>query len=383
MKKTLGFLFGLYFFVIQVVIIGFMFQLSQLYTLAIINFVVLGILSLIARRGDHEPKEHKWHKEESEKKVHHNEHKEAVAPAHLYESAGKKKTGNSSLIPFVVSLISAIIFYGISSGAALGVRIVLFSLGASILFWILTILWKAHRKWFNRLFGVWMYRVLIVIGILVVIYQYLDQEKPLLTYIGQEVTNIHLDGKGETLSWDQDEQFYLDEEWTVLDGWVTTWDSPTVQLDQIISGAAQETPAVITGTTQETPPVVTQTEETSPALPPRVGASQRMIDVLKHLISTYNISLVTTKDVRFTNVATTSPDYPYMRTAYAQKLIWSSTSATKFMFCDTYIVMKGILEKRDVSYSKATVMQKYRDYAQTNNKLNGCEKGKVVKTGNL
>jgi hypothetical protein len=59
MEKTLGFLFGLYFFVIQVVIIGFMFQLSQLYVLAIINFVVLGILSLIARRVDREPKEHK------------------------------------------------------------------------------------------------------------------------------------------------------------------------------------------------------------------------------------------------------------------------------------------------------------------------------------
>ena len=105
-----------------------------------------------------------------------------------------------------------------------------------------------------------------------------------------------------------------------------------------------------------------------------------MIDVLKYLFTTYNIPLVTTKDIKLTNVATTSPEYPYMRTAYAQKLIGSSTSATKFMFCDTYIVMKGILEKRDVSYSKATVMQKYRDYAQTNSKLNGCEKGKVLKT---
>ena len=38
---------------------AFMFQLSQLYVLAIINFVVLGILSLIARRVDREPKEHK------------------------------------------------------------------------------------------------------------------------------------------------------------------------------------------------------------------------------------------------------------------------------------------------------------------------------------
>ena len=153
MKKTLGFLFGLYFFVIQVVLIGFMFQLPLLYTLALINLAALGILGLIARRMDrHEHPDHEKHHEHKEahkeevKKPHHHENKEAVAPAHLYEPAGKKKTGNSSLIPFVVSLIAAVVLYGLSNGADFGVRILLSSVGASILFWILTIIWKAHRK---------------------------------------------------------------------------------------------------------------------------------------------------------------------------------------------------------------------------------------------
>jgi hypothetical protein len=45
--------------------------------------------------------------------------------------------------------------------------------------------------------------------------------------------------------------------------------------------------------------------------------------------------------------------------------------------------MKGILEKWPVTYTKATVMQKYRDYAVANDKLNGCEQGKVAKDSNL
>ncbi|MEI7562242.1 MAG: hypothetical protein WCJ39_00525 [bacterium] len=151
MKKTLGFLFGLYFFVIQVMLIGWMFQLSRLYTLALINLIMLLIFSLLARRKeekkhDKHPHEHKdEHKEES-KKAHHHDNKEAVAPAYVYEAAGKKKAGNSSLIPFVLSLIIAVVGYGLSNGAAFGLRMVLISLIAGIVFGVLTILWKAQSK---------------------------------------------------------------------------------------------------------------------------------------------------------------------------------------------------------------------------------------------
>lgn len=391
MKKTLGFLFGLYFFVIQVMLIGWMFQLSRLYTLALINLIMLLIFSLLARRKeekkhDKHPHEHKdEHKEES-KKAHHHDNKEAVAPAYVYEAAGKKKAGNSSLIPFVLSLIIAVVGYGLSNGAAFGLRMVLISLIAGIVFGVLTILWKAQSKWFNKLFGTRLYRVLMILGLLIFAYQYFWQTQSFFTYLRQEMINIHLAGGEDSGSGDQQEAFYLKQEGTVLERWDATWESSTAQLDEILSGEkAWDAPSVSTGKVEETAPVAVSSEpETIPTtLPSRVGTSQRMIDVVKYLISTYSIPLVSKKDVRFSNVSTTSPDYPYMRTAYAQKLIWSSTSTTKLMLCDTYIVMKGILEKWDVSYSKANVMQKYRDYAQTNNKLNGCEKGKVVKTGNL
>jgi hypothetical protein len=64
-------------------------------------------------------------------------------------------------------------------------------------------------------------------------------------------------------------------------------------------------------------------------------------------------------------------------------MIGSSTNPTKLALCDTYMVMKGILEKRPVTYTKTNVLQKYRDYASTNDKLNGCVQGKVLKESNL
>lgn len=99
-----------------------------------------------------------------------------------------------------------------------------------------------------------------------------------------------------------------------------------------------------------------------------------MGEMIKALISKYAIPLITKKDVKFTYVSYSNELYPYFRTAYASALIGSNTNPTKLALCDTYIVMKGLLEKRNVSYTKTTVMQKFRDYAVANDKLNGCKK---------
>jgi hypothetical protein len=108
-----------------------------------------------------------------------------------------------------------------------------------------------------------------------------------------------------------------------------------------------------------------------------------MGEMIQDLLTDHSIPLVTTKDVKFTYVSYSNALYPYFRTAYAKTLIGSSTSPEKLALCNTLIVMKGILEKWPVTYTKTTVMQKYRDYAVANDKLNGCEKGKVVKDSNL
>ena len=108
-----------------------------------------------------------------------------------------------------------------------------------------------------------------------------------------------------------------------------------------------------------------------------------MGEMIQAIITKYNIPLITKQDVTFTNISFSNPLYPYFRTAYAKTLIGTTTSPVKLALCDTYIVMKGILEKWDVTYTKANVMQQYRNYATANDKLNGCVQGKVIKDTNL
>ena len=67
---------------------------------------------------------------------------------------------------------------------------------------------------------------------------------------------------------------------------------------------------------------------------------QKMMDAVIYLMHHYNIPLVTSKNIAFTYVSTKNPYYTERRTAYANKLIGSSTNPSKYITCDTYIVMK-------------------------------------------
>ena len=145
--KKVRLLFVLYFFVIQVALIGVLFTLPQLYTLALINLVAVGVIVLIAKRFGEGQDEHHESKEPA-KKAHH-EVKEAVAPAHIYETphhTGKKSPGGSSLIPFVISLIVFIILFGVTYAVDFGVRLLVISILSAIIFWLLCLFWKAHVK---------------------------------------------------------------------------------------------------------------------------------------------------------------------------------------------------------------------------------------------
>ena len=218
-------------------------------------------------------------------------------------------------------------------------------------------------------------------------YQYVGQTQSLRDYLGQQVPAMFIGGNVSVTTPSQD-PFVFKQEGTVLNSGTSTGDSATAQIDSSLLSGATPTdttppPPATTGTTppiENTPTTPVQTPPTT--LPTHVGTSLHMIDMIKHLISTYNLPLVSQTDIAFTHVASTSPDYPYMRTAYAHRLIGLSTTSTKFALCDTYIVMKGILEKWTVT-SKTNVMQAYRDYAVANDKLNGCAQGAVLKQGNL
>lgn len=69
-----------------------------------------------------------------------------------------------------------------------------------------------------------------------------------------------------------------------------------------------------------------------------------ILEAIKHLVETYEIPLSTSKNVKFTHIATTNPDYPYMKTALEKKMVGANTSPTMQVSCEVYIVMKGIVE---------------------------------------
>lgn len=107
------------------------------------------------------------------------------------------------------------------------------------------------------------------------------------------------------------------------------------------------------------------------------------MDAIIYLLKKYDIPLVTTQNVRFTYVSTNNPYYNEWRTAYANKLIGSTTNPSKYIICDSYIVMKGLLEKWGVSYTAKTALTNFWAEAVRRDALNGCEKGKIVTDVNL
>ena len=107
-----------------------------------------------------------------------------------------------------------------------------------------------------------------------------------------------------------------------------------------------------------------------------------MIDAIKHLIKTNNIPLSTKKNTKFTHIATSDSNYPYMKTALEKRMIGSNTNPNMTVSCDIYMVMKGLAEER-ITVKTADVKGDYRNMAESKNALNGCTKGAKLTVANL
>lgn len=107
-----------------------------------------------------------------------------------------------------------------------------------------------------------------------------------------------------------------------------------------------------------------------------------ILDAIKHLILEHNIPLSTSKTVKFSHVAMSSADYPYMKTALEKKMIWSTTNPNTLVSCDVYMVMKGLAQNRAIAKS-ADVKAAYRQAAKAKNQLNGCQQGAKLTTVSL
>ena len=130
-------------------------------------------------------------------------------------------------------------------------------------------------------------------------------------------------------------------------------------------------------TTQPTTKVQTSEEK-------KTGTNGQVsyLSAIKHLIATYNIPLSKSKSSKFTYVDTTSPDYPYMKTALEKRMIGTAVNPNDIISCDVYMVFKGLALNWAIEKT-ANLKNDYRNVAENKGLLNGCVKGAKLTPANL
>ena len=106
------------------------------------------------------------------------------------------------------------------------------------------------------------------------------------------------------------------------------------------------------------------------------------LSAIKHLIATYNIPLSKSKSSKFTYVDTTSPDYPYMKTALEKRMIGTAVNPNDIISCDVYMVFKGLALNWAIEKT-SNLKNDYRNVAENKGLLNGCVKGAKLTVANL
>jgi hypothetical protein len=76
--------------------------------------------------------------------------------------------------------------------------------------------------------------------------------------------------------------------------------------------------------------------------------------------------------VAFKNISKTNADYPYFRTAYEKKMIWTDIQPNQKPSCETFVVMKWLAEWWKV-WTYSNIKQAYWQYAKENWKLPNCK----------
>lgn len=95
--------------------------------------------------------------------------------------------------------------------------------------------------------------------------------------------------------------------------------------------------------------------------------------VLPLLLKKYSIPFATTKPaVTFQYISYSDSSYPYFKASYYKKLVGKTVKPDSIMKCKTLIVMKGILEGRNVSYTSATVFDAFWAEAVKREALGSC-----------
>ncbi len=100
-------------------------------------------------------------------------------------------------------------------------------------------------------------------------------------------------------------------------------------------------------------------------------------DAIKYLIKSNDIDLITSQNVKFNYIPYNNKDYPYYRTAYQYKMIWSDLNPSKNLMCETFLVMRGLVEWWEVKFDW-DIKKAYWDYANKNDKQISCKYGEFL-----
>lgn len=175
----------------------------------------------------------------------------------------------------------------------------------------------------------------------------------------------------------------LSGQWQILSNVVSSWDmltsgdlSADVPVEFASGSVVTDISSSSTGTLPSEPVATTDDDRLQvPALP-------TLMDVLIYVMNHYTVPLSVKKDITFLYVTPKNPYYPQFRTAYDMKFIGKNANPSKQVLCQTYMVMKWLLEEWEVS-DAFDIPTAYRNAAKAKWLLNGCKRNFYVKNVNL
>jgi len=334
--------------------------------LGIINLVAIILLSLLSDTNEsHAETEKKTDKKPIyENKVAFHENFRATVKEH--------KRKRELLMPTLVSLLVAVAIYLMFSYNAWSPEIMIFFALCLwfIVFISLTFMFKDRiTKSFRALLWTKLYIILLAVSIALTSYDYYQTHKDYQIgfhdYLAHNFLGIEKIPTGD---------YILEGEGIVLGTGLS--DTTGMVFDDILSETDMIDDIVEwTGTVVSTS--VDTLDEPDPIAPSTIG-NQTLMDAVLYLLKKYEIPLNTKKDISFSYVSFSNENYAARRTAYERKMIGKTTNPTKYIVCESYIVMKWLLEKWNVVYTSTNVLEKFRAEAVKRDALNGCVKGKIV-----
>ena len=324
MKKNLFLLFSFYFFVLQSVFVWLLRWEHKFYWLALVNCVFICLIAFFARDTDSSVDEKsQWR----------------------YENVMKKESEFKMwhIWIFLISFLFGILVIFWLKDIVLFLRVWAWIIWAIIVFlfgWLI-FNYKAFRVWEWK-----FYLVLLILALIWSIIKLLNVDFSMFKFIPNEEIN--------NLTWEiVEENIVIPEEEIIIEN--NSWD--------ILTWVDEET----FGDLWELTEIFWEDVD--------LDSLVTFADVIKYLLKDEKLSKKT--DLTFSFIWKSNPDYAYYKTAYEKKMIWKDLQPTKNLMCETYVVMKWLVEEWNV-WTYSDIKQAYWAYAKNNWLLPSCQYGEYV-----